>query len=585
MTTHLAEHPPAPTALVEHVVLVDHHGRPTGTAAKAGVHGLDTPLHLAFSCHVMRPDGSVLLTRRARHKPTWPGAWTNACCGHPQLGETLREAVTRRLAQELGIRPLSLAMALPDFAYRAQMPDGTVEHELCPVVVALVDHDPVPDPREVEDVAWCAWSELTRRAAAAPHTLSPWCAEQVEQLAASAPSLTAWFTAAGRRSALDDPIVLPAHGGPGDDSKRPSVRALGATALDPVAAPLRAVLDRFLRAASADADARHPAIGEVTDEIRSLVEAGGKRLRPAFVYWGHRATGAAHDAAVLGPAAAVEMLHTFALLHDDVMDRSVARRGRPSAHVALADRHREAPGTDEESAWFGCSAAILAGDLAYVWADRLFDGAALPADAMARARRVFTTLREEVIAGQYLDLRLARDATASEVAARHVALLKSARYTVTRPLLLGAALAHGPGTAPAAEHGLVEALTTYGDAVGVAFQMRDDVLGLFGDATETGKGTVEDVREGKRTVLMLRALRLASPSQRAVLLAHLGRPDLDEAGADRVREVVADTGALASVGALIAAEHATASRALSGVPEPARCALEELAALSIERRS
>jgi isopentenyl-diphosphate delta-isomerase type 1 len=582
MTIHLAEHRPPGTAL-EHVVLVDPHGRPTTTAPKADVHDHDTPLHLAFSCHVMRSDGAVLLTRRALHKPTWPGMWTNACCGHPALGETLRQAVTRRLAQELGVRPVSLAMALPDFAYRAEMADGTVEHELCPVVVALVDAEPLPDPREVDEVAWCSWFELTRRADAAPHTLSPWCVEQVAQLSARAPSLAGWFTGAGRTTALDDPVVLP--GAVAAPAPRSTRRPSAARALDPVAAPLRTVLDDFLREAVTDSSLLHPAMDEVTEEIRSLVEAGGKRLRPAFVYWGHRATGADHDPAVLGPAAAVELLHTFALLHDDVMDRSVVRRGRPSAHVALADRHHDAAPGGQEREWFGCSAAILAGDLAYVWADRLFDRAALPADAMARARRVFTTLREEVIAGQYLDLRLASDPAASEPAARHVALLKSARYTVTRPLLLGAALGHGPGAAPGAEHALVEALTTYGDAVGVAFQMRDDVLGLFGDATETGKGTIDDVREGKRTVLMLRALRLASASQRAVLLAHLGDPDLDAGAAARVRDVVAATGALASVESLIGAEHATASRAIVGVPEPARGALEELAALSIERRS
>lgn len=583
MTIHLAEPRRPDAALAEHVVLIDHVGRPTGTAPKADVHDATTPLHLAFSCHVMRSDGSVLLTRRALHKPTWPGVWTNACCGHPQVGETLRQAVTRRLAQELGVRPISLAMALPDFAYRAEMAHGTVEHELCPVVVALVDGEPSPDPLEVDDVAWCSWSDLTRRAAAAPHTLSPWCVEQVAQLSAQAPSLNGWFTAPGRMSALDDPIVLPSA--PLAATSAPSPMPVAhPRALEPVAAPVGAVLDAFLREAAGDSALLHPAMDEVTEEIRSLVEAGGKRLRPAFVYWGHRATGAAHDAAVLGPAAAVELLHTFALLHDDVMDRSVVRRGRPSAHVALADRHLGAASDGQGSEWFGCSAAILAGDLAYVWADRLFDSAPLQADAMARARQVFTTLREEVIAGQYLDLRLASDAAASEPAARHVSLLKSARYTVTRPLLLGAALGHRSGTARP-EHALVEALTIYGDAVGVAFQMRDDVLGLFGDATETGKGTIDDVREGKRTVLMLRALRLASASQRAVLLAHLGDPDLDAEAAERVREVVAATGALASVESLIAAEHATASRALATVPGPARDALEELAALSVERRS
>ena len=144
-----------------------------------------------------------------------------------------------------------------------------------------------------------------------------------------------------------------------------------------------ATLERFLAEKAAEIEAVDPVLREVTGEIRSLVAAGGKRLRPAFVYWGHRAAGAAHDEAVLAPAAAVELLHTFALLHDDVMDRSDTRRGRPSAHAALsADPPAPAaPGGDRD--WFGVSAAILAGDLAFVWADELFDRTA----AAARRRR------------------------------------------------------------------------------------------------------------------------------------------------------------------------------------------------------
>ncbi len=230
--------------------------------------------------------------------------------------------------------------------------------------------------------------------------------------------------------------------------------------------------------------------------------------------------------------------------------------------------------------WFGCSAAVLAGDLTFVWADELFDSTPLPIDAVARARAVFTELRREVIAGQYLDLVLAADDRAAEAGARHVALLKSARYTVTRPLLLGAALAPSDdGTRVAA------ALRSYGDAVGMAFQMRDDVLGLFGDSAVTGKSALDDLREGKRTLLVLRALRLADDAQRQVLRSSLGDPDLDEGRAAEVRRIVGATGALASIEALIAARHAVALEAIDGLPTPARAALTELADLAICRRA
>ncbi|MEQ1788278.1 MAG: isopentenyl-diphosphate Delta-isomerase, partial [Acidimicrobiales bacterium] len=505
---------------VEHVVLLDERGRPTGTAAKATAHSATTPFHLAFSCHVVSSDGLVLLTRRALTKRTWPGAWTNGCCGHPQMGESLREAVERRVRQELGLRVVRAAVALPDFAYRAEMPDGTVEHELCPVVIAEVAGRAAPDPDEVDDLLWVPWDDVVSRGDRDPWSLSPWSVEQVRQLAEAVAHPYTWLhgpTAWLTEPLLDQPVRAPDDR---DGEVQVVERVDGAEgALETVRAPLQAVLSGFLAEKADETMALDPSLLEVTTEIRALVDAGGKRLRPAFVYWGHRATGAEHDDAVFRPAAAVELLHTFALLHDDVMDRSATRRGRPSAHTSLADRHARQRHLGD-SDWFGISAAVLAGDLTYVWADELFDGTSLAPDAVARARAVFTELRREVIAGQYLDLLLAADSLAVEDGARHVALLKSARYTVTRPLLLGAALA--PAAAGAA---VAVALQGFGDAVGMAFQMRDDVLGLFGDPATTGKSAVDDLREGKRTVLVLRALRLADDPQRAFLRACLGDPD------------------------------------------------------------
>ena len=179
---------------LDHVVLVDDRGRPTGTLPKAAAHHGATPLHLAFSCYVVRSDGALLLTRRAPGKRTWPGASTNACCGHPQVGETLREAVTRRLDEELGLTPRRLGVAIADFAYQAAMVDGTTEHELCPVLIASVDHEPAVDPEEVDDAEWISWESLVERVRAAPDSLSPWCVEQVRQLARAGVSPVDWLS-------------------------------------------------------------------------------------------------------------------------------------------------------------------------------------------------------------------------------------------------------------------------------------------------------------------------------------------------------------------------------------------------------
>ncbi|CAN5445421.1 polyprenyl synthetase family protein [soil metagenome] len=346
-------------------------------------------------------------------------------------------------------------------------------------------------------------------------------------------------------------------------------------ALELVSGPVGDLLETFLAERVADLARLDPALERIGVEVADLVRAGGKRLRPAFVYWGHRAAGADHDDGLWAPAGAVELLHTFALIHDDVMDRSPERRGRPAVHEALANAHRE-DGLCGDPAWFGIGGAILAGDLAFVWADQLLDGAELPADAIERARRVFGRLRVEVMAGQYLDLRLAGLDGASEEDSLRVALLKSGRYTVTRPLQLGAAIGGGDDVLDAA-------LCAFGDAVGLAFQLRDDVLGLFGDPSATGKGALSDLREGKRTVLMIRALQLATPPGRKILERVLGNPDLGESDAERAREVVLDCGALEAVERLLTVQQAAARRALAPVRPPARQALEELADLAAFR--
>ncbi|WP_326646206.1 isopentenyl-diphosphate Delta-isomerase [Streptosporangium sp. NBC_01755] len=185
----------------EHVVLVDTEGNAIGTAAKATVHGLDTPLHLAFSSYVFDEQGQVLLSRRALHKITWPGVWTNSCCGHPLPGEPLAEAVTRRLSHELGLAAGQVDLLLPRFSYRAVMDDGIVERELCPVYRVIAASEVAPNPDEVEDVRWMPWKEFTDGVLSDRLAISPWCREQVPQLIELGVDPLAWRTA--------DPADLP----------------------------------------------------------------------------------------------------------------------------------------------------------------------------------------------------------------------------------------------------------------------------------------------------------------------------------------------------------------------------------------
>ena len=170
------------TARLEQVVLLDEDGRAVGGAPKRSVHHADTPLHLAFSCYLFDARGHVLLTQRALDKPTWPGIWTNACCGHPEPGEALPDAVRRRVLEELGVRAVDVRLLLPQFRYRAVMADGTVENEMCPVFVALAAGPVRPDPAEVAGHEWVPWPDFRASVVDGSRAVSPWCLWQVRAL-------------------------------------------------------------------------------------------------------------------------------------------------------------------------------------------------------------------------------------------------------------------------------------------------------------------------------------------------------------------------------------------------------------------
>ncbi|WP_054056331.1 isopentenyl-diphosphate Delta-isomerase [Alloactinosynnema sp. L-07] len=186
----------------EQVLLVDDAGHGIGTAAKADVHTDATPLHLAFSSYVFDTEGRFLVTRRALTKKTWPGVWTNSCCGHPAPGEPVEDAVRRRLAAELGLVAAELTLVLPEFRYRAVMPDGIVENELCPVFRVRADVAPEPNPAEVDSVEWVEWGPFVADVLAGRREISPWAVLQFEELDKLGPDPLTWQAG--------DPARLPA---------------------------------------------------------------------------------------------------------------------------------------------------------------------------------------------------------------------------------------------------------------------------------------------------------------------------------------------------------------------------------------
>jgi geranylgeranyl diphosphate synthase, type I len=333
--------------------------------------------------------------------------------------------------------------------------------------------------------------------------------------------------------------------------------------------------------------------------------AGGKRLRPAFCYWGWRGAGGPDCPEIIHAAAALELLHAGALVHDDLMDASDTRRGQPSLHRQFEARHARSHWHGSPAA-FGMGAAILLGDLLLCWTDEMFHASGLPGEALRRGRPVLDRMRTEVFAGQYLDLlgQVTGDETLES--ALRVVEFKTTKYTIERPLHLGAALAAGcTGQAPAPGAGrdevpgagrdevpgtgqglgLVAAYTAYGLPLGLAFQLRDDILGVFGDPAQTGKPAGDDVREGKRTVLLAIARDRATAGQAEVIDRYLGDPMLDEADTAEVRAAITATGALAECERMIGRHVEQAIAALAGAPitGEARDALAELAVAATAR--
>jgi geranylgeranyl diphosphate synthase type I len=321
-------------------------------------------------------------------------------------------------------------------------------------------------------------------------------------------------------------------------------------------------------------ESQQPVLDAVGDELLPILDAarlllsGGKRLRPAFAYWAWRGAGGDDCPEIIRAVAALEFLQACALVHDDVMDDSDTRRGHPSAHRAFASLHRSAQWSGSPDA-FGVGAAILLGDLTLSWADEMLFTAALPDDALRRAKPVYDRMRTELMAGQYLDLLEQARGGGSVERALRVARYKAAKYTVEGPLHLGATLAGAPPE-------LLETYSRYGIPLGEAFQLRDDVLGVFGDPAVTGKPAGDDLREGKRTVLVAVAEERSSPAQRHLLHQHLGDPHLTAEGVDALRTLIEETGALAFVEELIGTLVDEAHAALRGVPEPAHDVLSAL---------
>ena len=356
-----------------------------------------------------------------------------------------------------------------------------------------------------------------------------------------------------------------------------------------------AEISAFLNEQSSVLDSMGPELVPV-HLMASQLLCGGKRMRPAFCVWGYvAAAGIPSDDALkplLAAAGSLDVLHVSALIHDDLMDSSDLRRGRPAAHRQFEALHANA-GWLGDSAAFGRSGAILLGDLLVMWSAQMLHGADMDQSTLERALPIVEAMRTEVTCGQYLDivaqahpLRKRAPAIGSlrptiELAlddASRVVEYKAARYTVQRPCQIGAALGGG-------DDELYFALGAYGSPLGRAFQFRDDLLGVFGDPKVTGKPAGDDLREGKRTVLVAHAYAHAGEAGQKLLLQRLGDAALDDTGISELQQVIVESGARDAVESMINEYYERALKALhdTEITEEGRVGLTALADAAVRR--
>ena len=338
-------------------------------------------------------------------------------------------------------------------------------------------------------------------------------------------------------------------------------------------------LSIFLNRESAYLNSISSDLSPVSDSLTSFLLDSGKRLRPLFAYAGFAAAGGGLEKSVTRAMAALELLQACALIHDDLMDGSDTRRGKPSIH-----RHFESVHVQEQldgfAPQYGLSAAVLLGDLALVWSDQMLNTAGLTTEQYARVMPFYNEMRVELMAGQFLDIHEQTQKDTSVDRSMKIARYKSGKYTIERPLHLGAAMT-------SSSKDVTDALSAYGLPLGEAFQLRDDLLGVFGDPSVTGKPAGDDLREGKRTVLIAMTNERQSDAQREMARKFFGKPDIDAAGVGILQEIIESTGARAELEATIdrlTEESLTAAQS-QVFTDDGKALLVELANIATKRSS
>jgi geranylgeranyl diphosphate synthase type I len=320
-----------------------------------------------------------------------------------------------------------------------------------------------------------------------------------------------------------------------------------------------------------------PELDPVAREIEKFLLSNGKRLRPIFAITGFLAAGGSLNRILINACSSLELIHVCALIHDDVMDHSDTRRGAPSIHKIFESIHVQQK-LSGSATQFGNAAAILMGDLALVWSAQMLHKSGVHIEQLSKALPFYDEMRVELMAGQYLDIFEQSLASQSIERSLKVARFKSGKYTIERPLHFGSSLVNN-------SEKLLSAFSAYGIPLGEAFQLRDDLLGVFGDPAKTGKPSGDDLKEGKRTALIAAVMERANPSESKLLDSVIGDPNLSEDDISKIQEIIRSTGALSHIESLISklAERALNALAFEGFTKIGKDLMTELVQISTNR--
>jgi geranylgeranyl diphosphate synthase type I len=337
------------------------------------------------------------------------------------------------------------------------------------------------------------------------------------------------------------------------------------------------VLAEFIASKKAKLENLDDDLKLVSEFLSDFILSGGKRFRPVFASLGYIGAGGTLNIPVTKAFASLELVHVCALIHDDLMDGSDMRRNHPAIHKQFESYHLNS-NFNGSANQFGAAAAILLGDLALSWSDELLHSSDLLDNQLSRALPVFFEMREELMAGQYLDVLEGVRAKSDRARSSKIARLKSGKYSVERPLQFGASIA-------GANEKLISDFSKFGLLLGEAFQLRDDLLGVFGETSITGKPSGDDIREGKRTILIALALERSSPDEKVTIEKSLGTEKLDGSQIAAVQEIISRCGAMAECEKIIVGlfNEALSHLSSSTCDSAARELLTEMATAATQR--